>query len=362
MTSNTSHKHRFSFFALASYLWNTQNTELQKLIGAWDLSKCCNPKILQCRECFCFVAGVCGSSDEDKCKPCEVKYRRRVRTVAREPLLVARPGSTIQLTITAPGARPHCLRHRSVRELVHVQPDGTEKYESICQCDFTETDGTHEMCPCTVPGKMLNSPDEIARWNLSAVARWNDFCTDIRRHIPQFRNFEYFKAVEPQERGAIHVHALIIAKQVLRIDATVHALFRKYAILHGFGHQIDIQVIANGRDDKSSIIKAARYVAKYVSKTLSDGRKKVLLPERSLTTPGPNGKQRFYSIDRKKPYRYRAWTASRGWGMSLHRVIEIQTEYQIDQPNAHALSDYYLSDISIFQADPSTGELYVPKP
>lgn len=207
--------------------------------GRWHdvVPACESPLQLVCIRCQEARGVRCGSSRASKCQPCADTYRQRVAVVAGSGAEVMGVRGLF-ITLTAPGAA------------AHYHQDGRR-------------------CRCTPEGGV-----DLATWNVSAVARFNNFIRDLSREMGadivfddeagkriRIRGLSYFKAAEVQRRGALHFHVM-----VKRIDGTPAKLsvqlLRKLAVKHGFGHSVDVQRLEPGH---------AAYVAKYVSKA-SDQR------------------------------------------------------------------------------------------
>lgn len=358
------HLHQWTFVGNLGALSENYVASIEPLPTYWDFDRCVNPIVIVCRECSFHILKACGSNDESVCPPCEMVYRKRIKIVVIEPLIIARPGSTTMLTLTAPGSQLHCLTH------TYGSRDRNDKpvRRPSVRCDFHEDSpehlwDEHQICPCSTEEKILDSKEKIEDWNMTAMARWNDFVTDLRRSVPGFEDFEYFKAVEPQKRGAIHIHAITMSRRLVVIDTAIRTLIRKYAIAHGFGHEIDIEVIANGKDDRDSTLKAARYVAKYVTKTNRESKKAVALPlipstvEVTKFVVDPDGEARISRFPvplqqmRRRRKTYRAWTASRRWGLNLGKVKRLQAAYH-DKELLEELTSEWKGIIYEFQSSP----------
>ena len=339
--------HRFKFVGSLGSLSDNyvKGPKLRGLARSWNLDRCVNPIVLFCQDCELHILKPCGSADNTVCAPCEMVYRKRVRTIVREPALIAKPGSLSLLTLTGPGSKLHCLTHtyRSKDRSGAFVPRPSVKCNFDVDSPSTLWD-EHEICPCSTADKLLDTPERIQSWNVSAIARFNDFITDLRRSVLGFENVEYFKAVEPQKRGVIHLHIVLRAERLIIITSEMREQILKYAIAHGFGHEVDFQLIANGKDDADSILKAARYVAKYVTKTNAEAKAAILLPtipntvEVEYFAVEPEGdvltKVRHVPLKmgRRRRIRYRAWSASRGWGLSLGKVKTLQRLWTTDRP------------------------------
>jgi hypothetical protein len=149
-----------------------------------------------------------------------------------------------------------------------------------------------EWCPCTTEDGV-----DLAVWNATLGKRWNRLCQDLRRFFGE--HVEYFRAVEVQERGALHLHVLIRFRRGRRLRIRQ---VRDLAIKHGFGHSVDISKELDER--------GCWYVAKYVSKAASE---RELVPWVALTTG---------EVALRAPYR--CWTASRRWGQTMAALRDEQ--------------------------------------
>lgn len=244
----------------------------ERLAPEHRLPDCEQPKLFRCEVTGAVELRRCDATRVQVCEPCAVRYRRRVRRVAYSGAML--PGRVFMVTLTAPGSE----RHRVGRS-----PQGP-------------------WCPCTPAGGV-----DLARWNGEAAARWNRLQWDIKRVCGV--EFEYFRAVEAQERGALHFHVLVRVTAGAMVPL---AKLRRLAIRHGFGHEVDVQELAdeNGRE------RAAGYCAKYVSKASGD-REAVPFVHRATGEVGAG--------------RWRTWTCSRRWGSSMKAIRRAQFEWWLQQ-------------------------------
>jgi hypothetical protein len=136
----------------------------------------------------------------------------------------------------------------------------------------------------------------LGTWNASASARWNVLRGALRREYP---GLEYFRAVERQERGALHLHIIVWSAEPIDLQR-VQAL----ALSAGFGCTIDFKPAAPGDT------RQAGYVAKYVTKA-TDERAKV---------PWDLLDKHTGEVTEADEARYRTWSASRGWGMTMRAI------------------------------------------
>lgn len=220
----------------------------------------------------------CGNHRASKCGPCSDRYRQRVRRVAAEGLLNhSGSGFLYLLTVTAPAADEH---------LQWVPGWDRKSDRPVCGCEAQLEGG-------------------LGLWNASASKRWNRLRTSLKRLSP---DLEYFKAVETQKRGAIHYHLPIWSPVPLNV-VVVQAL----ALRAGFGCVLDLDPI------KSGDLRAASYVSKYVSKA-TDARDDV--PWTADVVNEHTGEVRLLHTSA----RYRTWSASRGWGLTMKALREALRE------------------------------------
>lgn len=259
---------------------------------------CERPLRVLCRDCDHETRWRCDGHRASRCKPCSARYRRRVGLVASSGTMRT-SGHQYLLTLTAPGYEAHRM------------PSG-------------------DWCPCTRTGGV-----DIGRWNASHSARWNRLRTALRREYP---GLEFFRGVEVQGRGALHDHAMTwspapIDKQKIR----------KLAIRAGFGHSIDLAPTPAGS------MRAAHYVSKYVTKA-SDSRGDVPWFIASGTDMDTGE-----VFDVLGPGRYRTWSMSRGWGMTMSAVkAEARAFVQAQQAAlAEHLVEVVRSQLDAVQIDES---------
>lgn len=184
-----------------------------------------------------------------------------------------RQGRTISfLTLNAPGERAHSrwgLRGRS---------SGVP-----CSC--------HEL-----------TRDGLAAWNVTAGHRWHVLMTSLRRAYP---DLQYLRAVEPQQRGAMHLHVMLATWG--GVDPEV---VQAIALRVGFGCVMDLKPLDLADDDDTSARLASSYLSKYVTKS-ADGR-------HDVAWEGPHPLTGELVPVRA---RYRTWSASRGWGVQMKTVV-----------------------------------------
>lgn len=204
-----------------------------------------------------------------KCVPCSARYRQLVAQVASHHPL-HRAGHLYFLTLTAPGERAH-QRWR----IDNVGP--------VVACPCHEFDGS------------------IGGWNATASKRWNRLRTALRRIYP---GLEFFRAVEPQKRGFLHLHPLLWSP-----DPVDPYVVQRLALEVGFGCNMTMPEIPPGSN------KHAYYVSKYVSKG-ADQRADV--PWVADWTDKSTG-ETFYGPTTPT---YRTWSISQGWGIRMKDVTD----------------------------------------
>lgn len=232
--------------------------------------ECDSPLAVRCRDCGAPGIWPCRNHRESKCRPCAGRYRRRLVRIAESGCQRAE-GYLYMLTLTAPGDRQHSVV------------------------------STGKICPCTPAGGV-----DLARWNATHSRRWNHYRTRLRQAFP---DLQYLRAIEVQVRGALHDHALVWSPVPLELEP-----LRELAMAAGFGHSVDLAPIAPGSR------RAAYYVAKYVAKA-TDQRADV--PWWGERVDRRTGEISMGLVDG----RYRTWSSSREWGLTMRAVRSIVAEF-----------------------------------
>jgi hypothetical protein len=148
-------------------------------------------------------------------------------------------------------------------------------------------------CPCGV--RDFN----LAKWNASHSGRWNRFRTALKRQVP---SLEFFRGIEDQKRGALHDHAMVWSP----VPLTEKGL-KALALRAGFGHEIKAPAVRSGNQ-------AAYYVSKYITKA-TDARG--VVPWWGLIIDYRTGEVIGEGL---VPARYRTWSCSRGYGLTMAQV------------------------------------------
>lgn len=242
-----------------------------------EAGECAQPNVLIHPCCGTCTTIRCGASLRSRCPSCAAIYKGRVRTLCAMGITQAAAlGGT--LTLTAPGVGRHCRRHRR------------------CEADGPDCD----RCPCSVDSL------ELGEWNASLGKRWNRLLQAIRRGeaSPKYRGrrqpqaVQYVRVLEPQQRGALHLHVPIVSGNGEPIVLSPRKL-RALAIRKGFGHSLHWDPMTGGKHEAA---KLGGYVAKYVTKSLDE---RAVLPWK-WGDDVPN------DVRCRGP-RLRVWVASRGW-------------------------------------------------
>lgn len=234
--------------------------------------RCERPFRLVCVGCDAVVTSRCGRSSRTVCEPCAFTYRRRVRRIFASGWTDNPSHRLYLVTLTAPGNG------------VHHQRDG-------------------EPCPCTPRGGV-----HLPSWNARAGKGFNRFVQDLRR---LHGDVQYARAAEVQKRGALHFHVLVRPPAddptrrlwAMGVRGNPDHPLRVLAIKHGFGHEVDCQLVRSEG--------VAGYCAKYVSKSAADKDELPWIDH--LTGEVVQGAKR-----------YRPWSASRRWSDVTMKAIRAE--------------------------------------
>lgn len=246
---------------------------------------CDQPLLRVCVRAGCYWQEYlpCKQSRRSVCRPCSIRYRRRIADVIASGLGHREGGFEYFGTLTSIGDVVHCKR---------------------AHCDRAPY-CSHEICPCTKE----DSPD-LATWNASHSRRWNHFMTVLRRRYP---GIKFLRGVEPQDgkrrtsgpgRLALHDHFLLWSPVPISGRE-----IRDLAITAGFGHA------SGGKRGWVPVMPGSRrevyYVSKYITKA-SDQRAQV--PWRADVLDTVTGELLEGQV---VAGRYRTWSTSRNWGLTL---------------------------------------------
>lgn len=247
---------------------------------------CSMPVVYVCRQCDGARLFGCRTSRASQCVDCSDRYKRRLYRIV-ESGMTGRLGTGHMyfLTLTAPGISRH-NRHGA-------------------------------RCPCTPVGGV-----DLAAWNVGAAQCWNRLRTWLKDTYGV--EVEYFRAVEIQERGAIHYHVPLWSP--VPIDAVA---LEVAAVRAGFGHQVDLEPVSGGSSH------VAGYVAKYVTKT-ADQREGV--PWEVDDVDVETGEIR----SRQARATYRGYSKSARWGLTMKAIRAALR----DQAMARVAADYLESEVA----------------
>jgi hypothetical protein len=255
---------------------------------------CDVPIRLVCLACGAAAVARCDTSQAGRCAPCARRNRNRVRWLIQDGIEFVPIGTAVLLTVTAPSEKgAHCLRHRKC---------GGGGWDCVA-------------CPCSPVGGV-----DLAEWNASLTKRMNRLLEAMRRGeaSPMVGGrrrpvgFDYLQGRELQERGALHVHAVLIPRGRAPLQFDRKAL-RELAMRHGFGHELKLERIGtsgHGGSKAKSPGRVAGYVSKYVSKAADE-----------------RGRAPWASLPRRRQAPYRTWTRSRGWPRSMKEVRDEQRRW-----------------------------------
>jgi hypothetical protein len=232
-----------------------------------DGMDCDKPLQVMCRNgCGASAVWRCKNHRATRCQPCSTRYRLRVRRIASDGMTRRwASGHQGMLTLTAPAQAGH-------RAWV-VDWDGVTP-RPVCSCDSRMVGG-------------------LGWWNASAGKRWNRLRGDL---AVLYSGLVYLRAVEVQERGAIHLH-VIVWTPIPLVLKDVQTL----AKAAGFGCVIDYKVAQPGDT------RQAAYVSKYVTKA-TDQRGEVPWDVLDRSTG---------EVSSVADAKFRTWSCSRQWGLTM---------------------------------------------
>ena len=250
---------------------------------------CDDPLWLVCLVCGGDVVVPCGTSNVGRCRPCGVRYRRRLEARVHHGIVIVPPGAVLCLTYTAPGSRRMCRRHR---QCAAVGPS----------CEAYKT--------------LVDDVDK-ARWHSELPVNWNRLVTALRRgegsplvngHLQPIDDLEYFNAREVQDgkrrddgrsRDVLHGHVVFKRASGARLILSERKV-RSLLISFGFGHKLTLKPITGAGGSKY----ITKSLSKYVSKSVGD-RSTVM----KLVVVDNKG----YRAGDIIPWTGRLWTSSRSW-------------------------------------------------
>jgi len=272
--------------ALGGHAWRwspvrAEHSPLMRLAGL--RLDCVSPTLLRCMCCGALETKRCGLADVERCEPCGLRHRADVGLVMQSGIRQAEMLTFV--TLTAPGRK--------------VIP-----FDSAL-CKIKRRNRCSGKLGCRVEALAA------ARFHHRLGVKWNWFCRDVRRTLE--RDFpelsaDFVRALEDQLRGVAHIHSIWRFEGCPGLSADVlSALVVRLADRHGFGEQVDFQVVDMG--DVNAPVRCARYLAKYASKAAGCFSGVVCLDEMT----GELTERRL-----------RPWSASRGWGITMRDLAGVR--------------------------------------
>lgn len=290
--------------------------------GALVLDGCDSPKLLVCDGCDGELVIRCKATREDRCEGCGLRHRQNLKRVIGSGF-DERPSGMFLATATAPG--------------VGVLP------WDHSQCNHRPTMECSGKIGCRVERL------KAARWNGHAPQVWSWLMTELRRSLPGV-DVQFWKCWESQDRGVLHLHAIISALGVSerrmrglwkRALKTVYSMSDGYRFEwgvkqstcdsigsrqsirdamqdHGFDPDEASDFVAAG--DDVARLKVIRYVAKYCTK--GGVRASTVNPTTGEIRDDGRG--------------YRTWSASGRWGSTMKQIRGHQQAWAITQAQTGA--------------------------
>lgn len=267
----------------------------------------------------------CDSRREDRCGACSSKHKRYLIRRAEAGLQTG--GQKHLVTFTAPGSDAH---KRLDPKLAGAWCNSRHKSP---RPGWRRHSDPRPDCGCRLPAAGLED------WNPTAGKRWNVLRLALSRLCGG--ELQYFRVVEIQDRGAIHLHVLVRVPDGAHLDPYE---VQRLALAAGFGCNVDLTPMADAR--------AARYVAKYAAKGYCE---RASVPWRDVVLDRETGELRTRQIAA-----YRTVSQSQGWGLTL-KEIRAQIREQIarsgsaevvDPPIPRQPGD--LDDLVLGDSDPPT--------
>lgn len=284
---------------------------------------CDDPGLLVCEKCRTSMTVRCGATREDRCQPCGKRHNQRLKRLIGSGF-ADRPSGFFFNTATAPGA------------------DVLPWDESVC----------NHSPALSCSGKLGCRVERIsgAVWNGRAPQVWSWVMTEIRRELKGV-DVQFWKCWETQDRGLLHLHAIIWAQGVSerrmkriwrQVLAKVYDMDGGYRFQWGtqqscdaigskldvvelveeMGFTVDQAVEEVQADAERQQLKFIRYGAKYCTK----GGK------RAATVNRATGEIR---IDGQG---YRTWSASARWGLRMKQIRQSQRDWAQQAATAGAAS------------------------
>lgn len=230
-----------------------------------------------CERPLLMACELCGHEDFWRCDtygcgPCGETKRRRLMRVIEDgaSIHVANGLYGYFLTLTAPGTDDHRRWYQGKR------PRSRQR----CNChDHGLTNG---------------------EWNRQESACWNRLRTSLARE----RELIYAGAVETQRRGLLHRHVVVFTDRPLTFLEV-----QEHALRAGYGCVTDVERLDSPQ-------KAARYVAKYVTKSTAE---RADVPWTRILVDHDTGEVSEVQVRAT----YRLWSSSRSWGVTMKHLRDV---------------------------------------
>ena len=230
---------------------------------------CDQPVRAVCRACSAVEYWTC---DTYACAHCGERKRRRLMQVvdmgSADQLGRGRRGWF--LTLTAPGRHDHKRWYQGRRPT-------------------TRTD-----CGCHLHGLT------DGQWNAQESKCWNRLRTAWSRE----QDVTFIGSVETQRRGMLHRHIVVFTEGHVE-----HADLQRIALAAGYGCVLDLEPL-------QSVQKAARYVAKYVTKSSAERAEVPWVRESIDETTGE-------IVELQTKATFRTWSSSRDWSVTMKALKAI---------------------------------------
>ena len=244
--------------------------------GVRDGSACTRPIRFQCQRCQFERFKNCDATRPSRCVRCASNHPKYVSAIARSGATDC-PSGLMFITLTARGAE-------------HLPWD-----TSKCLHDASGRD-------CAGGKGCVVVQDLVAADNASAPQRWSWFVEYLRREVG---GFQFFKVWETQDRGALHVHALVRLDHP-RSRRQFYQDVKTCALQWGFGRQVDVQSLGT---DMLEVARKAGYCASYVAPTSE-------LPAHSYVREVDPVSGKSVVVH----HGYRPWSASQHYGDKMKDV------------------------------------------
>jgi len=272
-----------------------------------EAGSCVRPGRVVCVDCGHWSPVRCNSGSRRKCEPCASLKAGDLASIARSGMMElegrdSRRGALFAMvTLTAPGAdvlgwdTSKCT-HPRAEAVAGVAPAAACSGALGCQADAAS----------------------VAAWEAGLPKRWSYFRQSLRRSLGAGVDVQFFKTYEEQRRGVLHVHALVRVEGVCS-KRRFRSAVRSYRDAQGFGRQYDVSHV-NGNDLRE-IARAAGYLAKYVTKAYDAETTVATVKDDAVGWHPP---MIAVCVRRRA---VRAWSASRGWGETMHETRERRVSY-----------------------------------